>query len=156
VIVAALVLTGVAVLVNGFSDGTSQAAPSPSTSATPTESPSPTAKPDDDVVGQKNAFVQVFNGTNSPGAAADFLVKLMNDGYFQAGEPEDAPEKPVLDSIVYYRTDNTEEQNQADAALLARDYLPETTSVEKLPPEFVDIVDPTADVIVVLGEDVAA
>jgi hypothetical protein len=154
VIVAALVLAGVAVLVNGFSDDTSQAAPSPSTSPTPTESPTPTAAPDDEVVGEKDAFVQVFNGTNAAGFAATFLEQLLNNGYQRAGEPMDAPDKPVVESIVYFKRDQTTNQNRADAELLARDSLLETTPVEPLPADYADIVDPAADVVVVLGEDV--
>ena len=154
-IVVALVLAGVAVLVNGFSDEGTSAAPSPSSSPSPTGSPSPSSSPDGEVVGQKNAFVQVFNGTNAAGFAATFLEQLANDGYLQAGEPADAPEKPVLDSIVYYKADETLEQNRADAKLLARDYLLETTPVERLPDDLADTVDPAADVVVILGEDVA-
>lgn len=155
VIVVALVLAGTAVLANGFGDEGASAVPSPSSSPSPTDSPSPTSSPDATVVGQKNALVQVFNGTSAAGFAATFLEQLTNDGYLQAGEPEDAPDKPVLDSIVYFKPDDTVQQNRADAALLAQEYLLETTPVQRLPADLADAVDPAADVIVVLGEDVA-
>lgn len=154
-IVAALVLAGVAVLVNGFPDEGTAAAESPSPSASPSGSPSPTSQPDDEVVGQKDALVQVFNGTNAAGFAATFQEQLTNDGYPDLIEPADAPDKPVLDSIVYFKADDTKAQNRADAELLAREYLLDTTPVERLPEDLEDVVDPVADVIVVLGEDVA-
>jgi hypothetical protein len=152
-IVVALVVAGVVVLTSGFSDEGTRAASSPSVSPTPSDSPSPSPTPDDAVVGRKEALVQVFNGTNVAGFAADFQDQLLDEGYIQAGEPADAPQKPVADSIVYFAPDDTSAQNEADARLLAEDYL-EGAPVERLPQDF-EGVDPAADVIVVLGEDVA-
>jgi hypothetical protein len=75
-------------------------------------------------------------------------------GYLAAGDPGDSPDKPIVDSIVYFRADNDKAQNEADAQLLSDEYL-SGVSVERLPADLADAVDPAADVIVVLGEDQA-
>jgi LytR cell envelope-related transcriptional attenuator len=160
VIVLALVVGGIVVLAQGFGDETAAAptsSPEP-TSPSPTESPSPTAQDGDggEIVGQKDGvLVQVLNGTFTPGLAGDFQLTLENDNYLRGGEPADAPEKPVVDTIVYFRNDENVEQNEADARLLADTYLTTDVPVEKLPPEYrgPDVTNPAADVIVVLGED---
>lgn len=155
-IVAALIVVGVAVLANGFSDGESSAAPvdgSPSPSATQT--PSPTTPPKQTIVpNQEGVLVQVLNGTNQPGAAADFQILLEQDNYLKAGEPGDAPDKPVLDSVVYFRRDDNAAQNRADAELLSETYL-DSVPVQPLPTAYADpsITSESADVVVVLGED---
>ncbi|HEX6399765.1 MAG TPA: LytR C-terminal domain-containing protein [Actinomycetota bacterium] len=154
-IVLALVVAGVVVLANGFSDEGTRAAPSPSTSPSPSSSPSPTKEPDGEVVGQQEGvLVQVFNGTSRSGFAADFQTELEADGYIPAGLPADAPQKPILDSIVYFTPDDARAQNKADAELLSETYL-EGVAVEPLPRDLRDVVDEAADVIVVLGEDMA-
>jgi LytR cell envelope-related transcriptional attenuator len=107
---------------------------------------------------QRGVLVQVFNGTSAAGYAADFQATLEDQGgYLPAGTAEDAPNKPVLDSIVYFRRDANAvqtAQNRADARLLSETYLG-SVPVEPLPAELDDVVDPSADVIVVLGEDQA-
>jgi hypothetical protein len=57
---------------------------------------------------------------------------------------------------VYFRADQDKEQNQADAELLSEEYLG-GVSVERLPADLAnaDLIDPAADVVVVLGEDQA-
>lgn len=153
-IVVALVLAGVTVLANGFADEETGAAPPTSPTPSPTESPTPTRSPENRIVGRKeNVLVQVFNGTNAAGLAADFMATLEADLYIPAGQPADAPEKPVLDSIVYFAADEARRQNRADAELLAQEYL-DGAPVDPLPADF-EGVDPAADVIVVLGEDMA-
>jgi hypothetical protein len=164
VIVLALVVGGVVVLTQGL-DAETVAAPTTSpdpTTPPPDESPSPTP-PDGDgggeVVGQKEGvLVQVLNGTFTPGLAGDFAITLENDNYLRGGEPADAPDKPIVDTVVYFRNDDNAAQNEADARLLAEDYLPPNVPVERLPREYQseDVTDPAADVIVVLGEDMAA
>jgi hypothetical protein len=152
-IVAALVVGGVAVLANGFSDGTSSAAPRASSSPTPSESPTPSKPPKEEVVpNQEGVLVQVFNGTNTAGLAGDFELLLEDQGYIKAGDPADAPDKPVVDSIVYFRPDDHRAQNRADAQLLADTYL-DGASVKPLPATYEAITTESADVIVVLGED---
>ncbi|MGH7539885.1 MAG: LytR C-terminal domain-containing protein [Gemmatimonadota bacterium] len=157
VIVAVLVVGGVAVLANGFEDRPSSATPDGTTSPTesPTPSPSPTEEPGETVVpNQEGVLVQVFNGTNEAGAAGDFQLLLEQENYLPAGDPADAPDKPVIDTIVYFRPDGGAAQNRADARLVAETYL-DGAPVERLPAEYNDpaVTDPAADVVVVLGED---
>jgi hypothetical protein len=155
-IVVALVVGGVVVLANGFSEGGATPTPSPGTQPTRSQSPSPATSPDDEVVPrEEGVLVQVLNGTNAPGFAATFQTMLQDDGgYLPAGEAADAPEKPIIDTIVYFRQDQDADQNEADAGLLSETYLG-GAPVEPLPRALRDVVDPAADVIVVLGEDQA-
>jgi hypothetical protein len=155
-IVVALVIGGVAVLANGFSEEVTAVGPSRSPSASPSESPSPTTSPKQTTVpNQEGVLVQVLNGTATAGLAGDFQILLEDEGYLKAGEPADAPEKPVIDSVVYFRRDDNAAQNRADARLLADTYLGGDDAVEPLPGTLREVVEPTADVIVVLGEDQA-
>jgi hypothetical protein len=152
-IVAALVVAGVAVLANGFDERASTAAPPTSTpSPTPTESPTETEAPREVTPQDTGVLVQVFNGTNEAGFAGDFQLNLENDGYLGAGDPADAPDKPVIDTIVYFRADGSAEQNRVDARFLANEYLGGAT-VERLSPEYREVAAPEANVVVVLGED---
>jgi hypothetical protein len=157
-IVVALVIGGVAVLANGFSEPVTGAAPGDSPTPSPSQSSSPTDSPQPVVGNKDGVLVQVFNGTSTAGFAGDFQELLESDGgYLKAGEPGDAPNKPVVDSIVYFRRDANAAQtaqNRADAQLLSHDYLGDV-SVEVLPAALKDLPDPSADVIVVLGEDQA-
>jgi hypothetical protein len=155
-IVVALVIGGVAVLANGFSDDAVVAQPDGSPSPTPSESPTPSPSPQASIVpNQEGVLVQVLNGTSRAGYAADFQEMLIDvGGYLAAGDPGDSPDKPIVDSIVYFRADNDKAQNEADAQLLSDEYL-SGVSVERLPADLADAVDPAADVIVVLGEDQA-
>ena len=156
-IVLALVVGGVAVLANGFTDeGEAAGAPgSPSPSPYPSPSPSPSQPPQETVVpNQEGVLVQVLNGTAVPGLAGDFQILLEEENYLRAGDPTDAPNKPVVDSVVYFRRDGNAEQNRADAQLLSETYLG-GVPVEPLPPAIAEVVDPAADVVVLLGEDQA-
>lgn len=156
VIVIALVIGGVVVLANGFGDEESRAAPPGSTtSPSASQTPSPSKTPDDTLVpNQEGVLVQVLNGTSTAGAAADFQEVLAQDGYLPAGDAADAPDKPVLDTIVYFRRDDAREQNRVDAEFLSETYLGGST-VEPLPADLADpdVTEETADVVVVLGED---
>jgi LytR cell envelope-related transcriptional attenuator len=156
-IVLALVVGGVAVLANGFTDQDEAAAepPADSPSPTPSPSPSPSKAPQQTVVpNQEGVLVQVLNGTAVPGLAADFQVLLEEENYIRAGDPTDAPNKPVVDSVVYFRRDGNAEQNRADAEFLSETYLG-GVPVEPLPPAIAEVVEPAADVVVLLGEDQA-
>jgi LytR cell envelope-related transcriptional attenuator len=157
-IVIALVIGGVAVLANGFDDQGVAAPPEPSTSQSPTGTPSPTPSPQASIVpNQKGVLVQVLNGTSRAGYAADFQEMLVDVGeYLPAGDAGDAPDKPILDSIVYFRADGSRAQNEADAQLLSEEYLG-GVPVERLPADLADsgAIDDAADVVVVLGEDQA-
>jgi hypothetical protein len=158
-IVIALVIGGVAVLANGFSEPATGAAQGGSPTPSPTATSSPTRSPQQQVVGnQEGVLVQVFNGTSAAGFAGTFQQTLEDQGgYLPAGDPGDAPNKPVVDSIVYFRRDANAAQtaqNRADAQLLSDTYLG-GVPVEALPAPLKDLPDPSADVIVVLGEDQA-
>lgn len=154
-IVVALVIGGVALLANGFSDGESAAANGDSPSPSPSESPSPSRSPQPSLVpNQEGVLVQVLNGTSKAGYAGDFQILLEDEGYLRAGEPSDAPDKPVLDSIVYFRRDDHRAQNRADAQLLSETYLA-GVPVMPMPQSLEDVVAESADVVVVLGEDQA-
>jgi hypothetical protein len=157
-IIIALVVGGIAVLANGFSEEGVAVTPDGSSTPSPTETPSPTVTPPPSIVpNQEGVLVQVLNGTSRPGYAADFQDTLVNTGgYLAAGDPGDAPNKPVVDSIVYYRADRNKAQNQADAQLLSDQYLG-GVPVERLPADLAnaDAVDPATDVLVLLGEDQA-
>jgi hypothetical protein len=154
-IVIALVIGGVALLANGFSDGETVAAPRGSSSPSPSESPSPSRSPSQSIVPNKDGvLVQVLNGTSRAGYAGDFQILLEQEGYLRAGEPADAPDKPVVDSVVYFRKDDNKAQNEADAQLLSETYLG-NVSVKPLPAALADLVSESADVVVVLGEDQA-
>jgi hypothetical protein len=154
-IVIALVIAGVALLANGFSDGETVAAPRDSSSPSLSESPSPSRSPQQSIVPNKDGvLVQVLNGTSKAGYAGDFQILLEQEGYLRAGEPADAPDKPVVDSVVYYRQDDNKAQNKADAGLLAETYLG-GVPVKPLPATLDDLVSKSADVVVVLGEDQA-
>jgi len=156
-IVIALVIGGVALLANGFSAGKTVAAPGDPQSPTPSESSSPSRSPQPSIVPNKDGvLVQVLNGTSTAGYAGDFQILLEEEGYLRAGEPADAPDKPVLDSIVYFRQDAKKAQNRADAQLLSDTYLG-GVPVKPLPKDgpLADIVSESADIVVVLGEDQA-
>jgi LytR cell envelope-related transcriptional attenuator len=155
VIVIALVIGGVALLANGFSDGETVAAPRGSSSPSPSQSPSPSRSPSQSIVpNQDGVLVQVLNGTSKAGYAGDFQILLEQEGYLRAGEPADAPDKPVVDSVVYFRRDDNKAQNEADAKLLSDTYLG-GVPVKPLPATVADLVSESADVVVVLGEDQA-
>lgn len=154
-IVIALVIGGVALLANGFSEGTTVTAPGDSPSPTPSDSPSPSRSPQASIVPNKDGvLVQVLNGTSKAGYAGDFQILLEEEGYLRAGEPADAPDKPVLDSIVYFRQDDHKAQNRADAQLLSETYLG-GVAVKPLPKDLADVVSESADIVVELGEDQA-
>lgn len=161
-IVLALVVGGIVVLIQGFDETAAAPTTSPEpTSPSPSDSPSPSPQDGDggEIVGQKDGvLVQVLNGTFTPGLAGDFQLTLEQDDYLRGGEPADAPEKPIVDTIVYFRNDDHAAQNEADAKLLAEDYLSVDVPVERLPREYQseDVTNPAADVIVVLGEDFEA
>lgn len=156
-IVIALVIGGVALLANGFSEGTTVTPPGDSQSPTPSDSPSPSNSPQPSIVPNKDGvLVQVLNGTSQAGYAGDFQILLEEEGYLRAGEPADAPDKPVVDSIVYFRQDDHKAQNRADAQLLSETYLG-GVPVKPLPKDgpLADVVSESADIVVELGEDQA-
>jgi hypothetical protein len=170
VIIVALVVSGVAVLANGFADeATSVALPTPSGSVpSPTEtnepsepaSPSETQGPTETPPPQKKADVPiaVFNGTLVPGLAASAWEVLTGAGYTSAQEPADAPAQDAETTTVYYRGGESAAQNKADATYIAKKYFTfdqGQAKVEELRTVFQDVLTPTAQVAIVVGQDYA-
>lgn len=157
-IIIALIVGGVAVLANGFSDEGVAATPDDSSTPSPTQTPSPSRSPQASIVpNQEGVLVQVLNGTSTAGYAGDFQDMLVDTGgYLAAGDPGDAPNKPVVDSIVYFRPGEEAAQNRADAQLLSEEYLG-GVPVERLPADLANsgVVESETDVLVLLGEDQA-
>lgn len=161
VIIVALVVVGVAVLVNGFGDGGSEAlpdgggavvptGPTGSTGPTPSASVSPTPRvtPSPRVDG---VLVQVFNGTNETGLAAEVQQTLEADGYTAPADPGNVPSPPVAETVVYFRTGPDRAQNKSDATYLAETYFP-GAKVKALNEDVGDVAD-SVNVVVILGVD---
>lgn len=167
VVLVALVVGGLAVLINGFDDdvvlaggtGGSPAAspsesPQPSGEASPTASESPAAELEPQTDG---VMVQVLNGTDAVGLAAQAEEFLVSKGYVAALPATDATSKPVQTTIVYFRAGPDADQNEVDAQNLADRFLkgieadvkPLTDSVEP------NQIAPKTQLVVLLGEDYA-
>jgi len=158
-VIVALVVVGLAVLANGFSDsGTTGAAltPTPSggghtTSTTPPPTsvpPSPTPAPQ-----TKGVLFMAMNGTDVPGAGAAAQTKLSNAGYTVATPAIDAPTSGIKKTIVYYRNDDNAPQNLSNANYVAQHYF-KHAEVKPLDPSMQG-VPKSATLVVVVGEDYA-
>lgn len=158
VIVIALVVTGIAVLSNAFGAGTSAltpldggGSPTPSGSSTtpPPPSHSPKPLPSPETTGVR---VSVFNGIAAPGCAGKVNALLVGDGYVAADPPADVTSGvPWGRSAVYYRPD-PQHQDQSDATYLSTHYF-NGVRVAKLPASFPGAVSPTAQAVVLIGND---
>jgi LytR cell envelope-related transcriptional attenuator len=158
-VIVALIVVGLAVLANGFSDsGTSAATltPTPSggghtTSTTPPPTsapPSPTPPPQ-----TKNVLFMAMNGTSVPGAGAAAQTKLTTAGYTAAATAVNAPTSGIKKTIVYYRDDANAPQNQSNANYVAQHYF-NHAMVKPLDPSLQG-VPKSATIVVVVGEDYA-
>jgi len=160
-VIVALIVVGLAVLANGFSDsGTSAATLSPtpsgggehtssSTTPPPTSAPpSPTPAPQ-----TKGVLFMAMNGTDVPGAGAAAQTKLSNAGYVVATPAIDAPTSGINKTIVYYRDDDNAPQNQSNANYVAQHYF-KHAEVKPLDPTLQG-VPKNATLVVVVGEDYA-
>lgn len=162
VIIVALVVAGVAVLANGFSDeGTPLAAPSVTGSLSPGSSsaPSDTTPPSDSASETpapqtKGVLIMVLNGTNVTGLATLAQDMLVNEGYVAPDLAANALAPGVKITSVYYRPGDAEEQNKADAAYIAKTFFP-GSEVGRLSPAYDGIVKPSVTVVVVVGDDYA-
>lgn len=164
IIVAALVVAGFVILVNGFPSIGGEAvggpgpstslSPSPSSSGTDTETPPPPVDPQP----AKKIHFFVLNGTNSTGLASTESQRLENQGLTPAlntagSSADDAPTKGQKKTIVYFRGGDAAEQNEADAQWVA-DTFYDGAAVKELDPEVEsDVVPAEANVVVLLGED---
>jgi hypothetical protein len=165
-VLVALVVGGIAVMLNGFGDeGTAVAGggdavePTASGSVSPTESSSPsgTQTPPPELEPQVDGvMIQVLNGTDATGLASQAEQFLLNKGYEAALPAADAAQKGVPDTIVYFRTGDDAEQNEVDAANLAARFLKGVEATVKPLNASLDAdVAPKTQVVVVLGQDYA-
>jgi hypothetical protein len=163
VIIVALVVAGVAILWNGFGDDGAGALPGgggsspiptgpsgPTGTSTPTSTgtPAPQQTPSPQIEG---VTVQVFNGTNETGLAAEVQQSLENDGYSAPADPGNVPSSPVATTVVYFRGGADRAQNKSDATYLAETHFP--SAKVKILSEDVADVDPSVNVVVILGVD---
>jgi LytR cell envelope-related transcriptional attenuator len=164
IIVAALVVAGFVILVNGFPSIGGEAAggpgpstslsPSPSSSGTDTETPPPPVDPQP----AKKIHFFVLNGTNESFLAAVQADHLQRQGLTPAentagSSADDAPTKGQKKTVIYYRGGDDAEQNKADAQWVADTYY-DGAAVRELDPEVEsDVVPAEANVVVLLGED---
>jgi hypothetical protein len=166
VIIVALVVTGVAVLANGFADqgaAVAQTAPSglptstgsaaPTQTDTPTDEPTPTETPEPETRG---VLIKVFNGTDATGLAGEVQVLLEGDGYVAPEDAADAPIKGVKRTIVDYRGGDNEEQGRANAQYVSKTYFNNDARVEVLSAAYEDEVTNPVQLAIVVGEDYAA
>lgn len=168
-VLVALVVAGVAVMVNGFGDDGAAVAsgPSDATQTTAGETPGPTdattttagptpSSPTPEVDG---VVVQVLNGTDATGLAGQVASLLEKKGYPEGPVPGDLQNKPIADTTVYFRPGDDPAQSRANAANLATRFLKGVDALVKPLAAALDgetAVDADAQIVVVLGEDYAA
>jgi hypothetical protein len=159
-VIVALIVGGLAILANGFSDsGSTAAATSPtptggghSSSSSPptTGTPSPTVTPAPQT---KGVLFMAMNGTSVFGAGAAAQTKLTDAGYTAAKNAINAPTSGIKKTIVYYRDDQDSAQNQANATYVEQKFF-KGAAVKPLDPNLVG-VPPSATIVVVVGDDYA-
>jgi LytR cell envelope-related transcriptional attenuator len=160
VVIVALVVAGAVVLANGFPDTGEGAAtlgsPSPSVGTSPPSSSSPSTQPTQTPSPQapKNVTFVALNGTEVTGAGAAAQDVLTQDGYVAAEPAGDAPSKGVETTTIYYRGGEASAQNKSDATAIAGQYF-QGADVKKLDTSLQDVVPPTANIVVVVGQDYA-
>jgi uncharacterized membrane protein YdfJ with MMPL/SSD domain len=160
VIIVALVVVGVAVLANGFTDvgqtlgastGPSASTSGSSSSSSQSQSSQSSSSPRPN---QHGVLIMVLNGTDSTGLGAQVQDTLVGKGYVAPNDPANSPVPGVEKTTVYFRTGQEEDQNHADGQYLAETYL-DDAAVQRLGPVFDDVVPNTVTVVVVLGQDYA-
>jgi hypothetical protein len=166
VIIVALVVTGVAVLANGFVDqgaAVAQTASSPAPSATgsagptqtdtPTDAAPPAEAPEPETRG---VLIKVFNGTDVTGLAGEVQERLEADGYVAPEDAADAPIKGVRRTTVYYRAGDNDAQGKVNAQYVSKTYFNNDARVEVLSAVYEDEVTNPVQIAIVVGEDYAA
>ncbi|MGZ8629409.1 MAG: LytR C-terminal domain-containing protein [Actinomycetota bacterium] len=166
-VLVALVVIGLAVMLNGFGDGgdviaggTSQTtSPTDSGTTTPTDSASPTASGTPTVELQpqvEDVVIQVLNGTTVTGLGAEVEQFLVGKGYVAGLPAGDADNKPVGTTTVYFRTGDDAEQNEVDAEHLAQRFLKSVEAdVRPLNATLSPDVAPKTQLVVIVGTDYA-
>lgn len=159
-VIVALIVVGLAVLANGFSDsGTTGAGLTPTPSGngghTSSTTPPPTSVPPSPTPApQTNGVLfMAMNGTDVPGAGAAAQTKLSNAGYTVATPAIDAPTSGIKKTIVYYRNDDNAPQNLSNANYVAQHYF-KHAEVKPLDPTMQG-VPKSATLVVVVGQDYA-
>jgi hypothetical protein len=166
-VLVALVVGGVAVMLNGFGDdgavsagvetdvvsptASEVAEPTGSASPSATESASPELQPQVDGV-----MIQVLNGTSEVGLAAEVEEFLVGKGYVASLPAADAAQKPVETTIVYFKAGDDAEQSEVDAQHLAARFLKGVEAeVKPLSAALDSDVAPKTQLVVLLGTDYA-
>jgi hypothetical protein len=165
VIIVALIVTGVAVLSNGFVEQgaavpqSGSAAPPTSTEpsvppagGSPTETPTATETPKPN---SRGVLIKVFNGTAVTGLGAEVQTLLVDDGYVAPEDAANAPIPGVKRTIVYYREGDNEAQGRADATYVSKTYFNGKARVEVLADAYVDQVTNPVQLAIVVGQDYA-
>lgn len=166
IVILALVVAGVLVLSQGFTDeGQTSAQPSTSPTVSPTDtgSPQPTGTeppggngeaPEPNTTGVN--FI-ALNGTPTTGAGAAAQGLLVADGYVSVLDAADSPVQGVSVTTIYYRGGADSAQNQADAEYVNETYFEGKGQVDKVSsaPVFEEVVPKSATLVVVVGSDYA-
>ena len=166
IIVAALVVAGFVVLLNGFpSVDRASGGPetvtttSPSASVSPSETGTLPPEPPPDPQPPKKIHFFVLNGTNSTGLAGTQAEQLGNHDLTPALNADnvpadDNPTKGQKKTVVYFRGGDDAEQNEADAQWVADTYC-DGAVVRELAPDIASgsLVPADANVVILLGED---
>ncbi len=167
VVLVALVVGGLAVMVNGFGDDATVLAgggdpPTPSVAESPEASGSPSPSASESAAPELEAqvdgvMIQVLNGTSAVGLAAEVEAFLVGKGYVAALPAADATNKPVDTTTVYFRTGPDAEQNEVDAQHLADRFLKGVEAIVEPLNNAIDSnnVSPKTQLVVLIGEDYA-
>jgi hypothetical protein len=159
-VLVALVVGGIAVLLNGFSDteGTAVAGGSePAASSSPTVAPSsptptpasPTETPKPKV---KGVTFMVFNGTSTTGLGATVQQTLEEAGYQASQDAGNALIVPTARTIVYFRGGADADQAKSDATNMAKEFLNDA-DVRPLGQDYIDEVPNDTELVIIVGED---
>jgi LytR cell envelope-related transcriptional attenuator len=158
-VIVALVVGGVAVLLNGFEGSTDAAAsggsptpsasvsPLPTTPASPTDVASETPEPETDGV-----TIMVFNGTSQTGLAGTVQQDLEAQGYVAPTEAGNALSSTIPRTTVYFRTGADEAQNESNATYMAEEFL-DGAVVKPLGEDYETQVDKDIQLVIVVGND---
>ncbi|MGH2539714.1 MAG: LytR C-terminal domain-containing protein [Actinomycetota bacterium] len=166
-VLVALVVGGLAVLVNGFggdqavtaggSDGSPTQTSDGSTTPTESGSPSPSESPAPQLEPQvEDVVIQVLNGTSETGLAGTVEQFLVGKGYVAGLPAGDLDNKPAGTTIVYFRTGADADQNEVDAEHLAQRFLKGVEAdVRPLNATLGPDIAPRTQLVVVVGTDYA-
>ncbi len=125
-----------------------QVAEGPAASPTPEDSGGST-KPRQSVAStRKVTTVAVFNGTTTPGLAANLLERLSASGYAEGGKTGNAPEQTVATTTIYYASG--QKRQAADAAKIIGG-----ADLKAMDADTQSLAGPNAKLLVIAGSDKA-